>query len=313
MVSPLLNLEDFEFPRKKANLLGYYARTIKTLNKITLKSLIKSRKSLSECSALRKRVLSKSRISKIDELNISITVSKMMLEKAREKLVPLEADSKVLKKDLIPKSGFINNLFKETELRPSSKIKLSEIEEPLLELKNLVLKLNKEIILFSNEIRSIEAFQKVIMRTVHIVDLRIEKLSAEEAIKKQKIDQEKQKKAAELNRIRETKNKKLKTLRVKLASSKEAKRKLLGEVKKTVRKNTRCPYCYIKFDLIIETHLDHIYPMSRGGQEEESNLVFTCADCNVKKSNLTLREFISKFKLNRGKIESELEKLGKSF
>jgi hypothetical protein len=42
-------------------------------------------------------------------------------------------------------------------------------------------------------------------------------------------------------------------------------------------------------------------------------MVKVCASCNSKKSDLTLREFIEKFKLQRDVIEERLIALGKEF
>jgi uncharacterized coiled-coil protein SlyX len=311
--NPLVTLNDIGFPERKSNPLGYYERTRKTLYKITLQSLIKSRKSLNECISLKKRTLSKSKLEKLNELNARIVVNKAALEKVQAKLSPLASELKALRNDLIPKTGLMDKLFKATEIRPSSKVRIDEIRKSITDWEKLKYKLSQEVRFDLYEIQSIELLEKTIQHTDKIIEIRIEKLTLEEFAKSKKAQEEKQRKANEMKRIREQKNKKLKSLRVKLASSRGAKRKLLGEVKKTVKRNRKCPYCFIKLDLFTEIHLDHIYPMSKGGQEDEANLVFACGDCNLNKSDLTLREFIKKFKLNREKIEGELERLGKSF
>jgi len=88
-------------------------------------------------------------------------------------------------------------------------------------------------------------------------------------------------------------------------------RKLASRVKKMLPEHDTCPYCQgpIGEDL----HADHIYPVSRGGLSVEENMVNICNDCNAKKTNMTLREFIKKYKLDRESIEKRLEKLGKKF
>jgi 5-methylcytosine-specific restriction endonuclease McrA len=79
-------------------------------------------------------------------------------------------------------------------------------------------------------------------------------------------------------------------------------------MKKQLTKSKRCPYC---LGSLADSHVDHIFPVSKGGLSIESNLVFVCADCNTKKRNLTLRAFAVKFRLDREAIEKRLLKLGK--
>ena len=75
-----------------------------------------------------------------------------------------------------------------------------------------------------------------------------------------------------------------------------------------------CPYCERKFSskkLGSNVQLDHIYPVSKGGQSVLENLVFICAECNSKKSDTTLAIFCSHSGLDREKVTSQLLKLGK--
>lgn len=60
-------------------------------------------------------------------------------------------------------------------------------------------------------------------------------------------------------------------------------------------------------------HADHIYPVAKGGLSTTKNMVYVCAICNKKKSDLTLREFIIKEKLSRDRVERNLELLKKHF
>ena len=53
--------------------------------------------------------------------------------------------------------------------------------------------------------------------------------------------------------------------------------------------NYKCVYCG-KSNTRLE--IDHVIPRSRGGTNRLSNLVIACHDCNQKKSNKTLEEFI---------------------
>lgn len=72
-----------------------------------------------------------------------------------------------------------------------------------------------------------------------------------------------------------------------------------------------CPYCFQ--GLGDEPNADHIHPVSRGGFSTVENMVYICKNCNSKKYNLTLREFILRHHLDRDKIEIILDKMGKRF
>lgn len=52
------------------------------------------------------------------------------------------------------------------------------------------------------------------------------------------------------------------------------------------RDNYRCHYCGRS-----ATTVDHLRPISRGGTDDEENLVAACADCNSLKGDLTAAEF----------------------
>lgn len=88
-------------------------------------------------------------------------------------------------------------------------------------------------------------------------------------------------------------------------------RKLAQLIKKQLNIFSRCPYC--GNDIGNDPQADHIYPLSKGGQSTLENMLYICKSCNIKKQGLTLREFISKYNLDRAFIEQNLEKLGKSF
>ena len=85
------------------------------------------------------------------------------------------------------------------------------------------------------------------------------------------------------------------------------------ETARTIRvsKTKHCPYC--GNDLGDKPHQDHIIPVKKGGLPNEENLVFVCEKCNLKKSSLTLHQFIKKYDMDRDFIESKLEELGKDF
>ena len=77
-------------------------------------------------------------------------------------------------------------------------------------------------------------------------------------------------------------------------------------------KLTSCPYCSNLLD-IKKAHLEHIYPVSKGGKSSSKNLVWICSSCNLKKSNKTLINFIKTHKMNRDEIEINLDLLEKEY
>lgn len=84
-----------------------------------------------------------------------------------------------------------------------------------------------------------------------------------------------------------------------------------SELIKQLKINDSCPYCCKSIG--DEPHCDHIYPVSKGGLSTNQNMVFVCSDCNLKKKDMTLRDFILFQKLDRNAVETRLEKLGKKF
>jgi 5-methylcytosine-specific restriction endonuclease McrA len=57
--------------------------------------------------------------------------------------------------------------------------------------------------------------------------------------------------------------------------------------------SNRCNYC--GNDLINGYHVDHIQPLSRGGNNYSYNLQLLCPVCNMKKHDLTDKEFRDKY------------------
>jgi 5-methylcytosine-specific restriction endonuclease McrA len=56
----------------------------------------------------------------------------------------------------------------------------------------------------------------------------------------------------------------------------------------------RCVYCGTILALDIAT-LDHVHPLSRGGNHAPGNLVASCVECNQLKGSLLPIEFFSKY------------------
>lgn len=115
----------------------------------------------------------------------------------------------------------------------------------------------------------------------------------------------------EILKEKQKKEEKITHLKSMAADTVNEQRDIASNVK--IKKTSNCLYCGKK---LINPHKDHIYPVSKGGTSTHQNLVYVCAECNMKKSNLTLNNFIRKYGeslLLREKIEENLEKLNKDF
>jgi HNH endonuclease len=73
-----------------------------------------------------------------------------------------------------------------------------------------------------------------------------------------------------------------------------------------------CPYCAGRLSLN-DAHLDHIYPVSKGGQSRPKNLVLVCSSCNMKKRNSMLRLFIEEQGFSEREVYNRLIALSKEF
>ena len=76
-----------------------------------------------------------------------------------------------------------------------------------------------------------------------------------------------------------------------------ARRKASGEIptnvwiSRVLEFNSHCAYCLQPLDT--SYHMEHMYPLSRGGSHTIDNVVPACPTCNYKKSDKTLLEFVS--------------------
>lgn len=120
------------------------------------------------------------------------------------------------------------------------------------------------------------------------------------------------KKKIELEKLEKEKKKIQKEEEIKgLANQTKEKNRQLGvTIKSKIELSKYCPYCG---DLIIDPHVDHIYPVSKGGLSTTKNMVMVCSSCNFKKRDLTLNQFIKKFDYDREFIEGNLDDLKKSY
>ena len=88
-------------------------------------------------------------------------------------------------------------------------------------------------------------------------------------------------------------------------------RELAARLRLTFTPTGQCPYC--GQPLGNDPHLDHIYPVSKGGLSVSTNLVFACLQCNQRKSDMTLAAFLKAYNLDRQEAETRLSQLGKHF
>lgn len=85
--------------------------------------------------------------------------------------------------------------------------------------------------------------------------------------------------------------------------------KLREQMLKELDMQSACPYC--AGPLGETPNLDHIHPTSHGGLSKRDNLVFACSTCNLKKSDLTLREFAERTGFDFVSIVARLRAIGK--
>lgn len=109
---------------------------------------------------------------------------------------------------------------------------------------------------------------------------------------------------------KQNKNQRIEEIKGLAAQAINKTREQARQIKSNIVNNEFCPYCGV---YIIDAHLDHIYPVAKGGLSTTKNMVRVCSDCNLKKKALTLSQFIKKNELDRDFIESNLEKLNKIY
>ena len=80
-------------------------------------------------------------------------------------------------------------------------------------------------------------------------------------------------------------------------------------IKSKITTQEFCPYCSRK---VTETlHLDHIHPLSKGGLNVTENLVYCCANCNLKKSDKGVFQFCKEQGFDYEKVCNRLLMMGK--
>lgn len=129
-----------------------------------------------------------------------------------------------------------------------------------------------------------------------------------------KVSNEKLRAIKKKQREHETKTKAKKkesAIKARIASHEKKSRHVASSVKNKLKITEICPYC--NKGIGENPHADHIYPVSKGGHSIDYNMVFICKECNLMKSDMTLREFIVKAGLDRDGVEKRLDELNKRF
>jgi len=138
---------------------------------------------------------------------------------------------------------------------------------------------------------------------------------AEKEKQQAELIEKKEKKRAKINAEKEKQQAKINAGRAVIAAYQGKSRRLADQVKSKLKEQIHidpyCPYC--GGDIGDAPHCDHIYPVSKGGHSRPGNMVFICADCNSKKTDLTLAQFIKKYNFQRVEVEQKLEKLEKDY
>ena len=73
-----------------------------------------------------------------------------------------------------------------------------------------------------------------------------------------------------------------------------------------MRDNFTCQYCKVRIEDWRELSLDHVIPRSQDGKNHSSNLVCSCRNCNGKKGDIPLGNFVNKWQVKR--IRRQLKK-----
>jgi 5-methylcytosine-specific restriction endonuclease McrA len=203
------------------------------------------------------------------------------LEVINRRLRQIELEITELRRVKKPSSGVFGKLFGQTEVTP-------EAMKKILMLRNESDCLQEEEIIRRGEASVVSSKQSSLLTQRKWLK------TLEEAIgrRRRKIDS-------------------LNELKAAAATTEKRSRQVGASIRKQLEHQSNCPYCGGQLG---ETpHADHIYPVAKGGRSTPRNMVWVCADCNLKKGKLTLTGFIRKFQLDRARIERHLDNLKKDY
>lgn len=100
------------------------------------------------------------------------------------------------------------------------------------------------------------------------------------------------------------------TAKLALAAAAEGRvRQESASFRQKLPRSEMCPYC--GSTLGSNPHLDHIYPVSRGGLNTNENLIYCCNTCNIKKADKGLYQFCKENGLNYLLVVERLTDQGK--
>jgi 5-methylcytosine-specific restriction endonuclease McrA len=160
--------------------------------------------------------------------------------------------------------------------------------------------------LLDPEVRSLEAK----IRTISdIIDRQKGPNLSEDLSKRAKLFHELRAISAIRKKLNEQRIKSLAKARIEdvRSTSQTTKKKMLSRS----GENLSCPYCDKFFPKSFFV-LDHIYPVSRGGLDTDSNTVLSCRSCNSKKTNKTLGHFCRDMEFDLNQVTNRLLSRGKS-
>lgn len=95
----------------------------------------------------------------------------------------------------------------------------------------------------------------------------------------------------------------------KAAAADKLTRSRASGLKRLVKRSSMCPYC--GRPLGSDAHLDHIYPVARGGLSIVENLVWCCSTCNTAKADRGLMQFLEMRGIAGDAVISRLLQMGK--
>lgn len=195
----------------------------------------------------------------------------------------IDSQIRLARKDVQQKPGFVANFLGTKEMKPEAKNQVERLTESRNRLTTTLSGIDRSALsnyrYYSHQLQESEEWLQKIRDKVGVLKAKEDKLNA---------------------------------LKNKAAETVKAKREIGQTVKRKLLSNTHCPYCGDSLDGK-EVHADHIYPIAKGGESRNDNMVFVCRPCNQKKGVLTLQKFIKEFDLDRTTIEKRLTELGKEF
>lgn len=210
------------------------------------------------------------------------------------------------------------------ETKTFSRSSTSEIDSEIINLESAIKEDSLLIEKYSKRIKNIEKkYDKIWFKADQKLSSELKKKFSGEEIQKDDLSRNKfylklsieyyGNAIAELKRYRKKAKKRERNAR--LASYDKKSRDIGSSIVKEIRSEAEetfiCPYCNQNSNKD-DSHVDHIYPVSKGGLTVKTNMVLVCDSCNLNKRDLTLYGFARKFDLDLDDIITKLEKLGKN-